>query len=127
MKFIQNQDVESFFDDFEGQQADILWFLHRQILNYPAVHGKIRFKIPFYDRKSWICYLNPLKNGQVELAFIRGSELSDYGGWLQTRGRKQVTGALISHIDEIPHELLHAALQEALHLDDTSHYSLRKK
>jgi hypothetical protein len=28
---------------------------------------KIRFKIPFYYRKSWVCYLNSTKQGNIDL------------------------------------------------------------
>jgi hypothetical protein len=41
------------------------------------LEDKIRFGIPFYFGRSWICYLNPIKNHKVELAFVRGNELSN--------------------------------------------------
>ncbi len=51
----------------EGNQQEIMLHLHELLTSYPEVSGKIRYKIPFYYRKSWICYLNPTKYGSVEL------------------------------------------------------------
>jgi len=82
------------------------------------MHCKIRFKIPFYDCKSWICYLNPLKKGAVELVFLRGNELIDESGLLEARGRKMVKGIIISDIDNIPFDTIHQILLQALLIDE---------
>ncbi len=121
------QQTEDFLSQLEGQQYETAWFLHRQIMSYPLMQTKIRFKIPFYDRKSWICYINPLKNKTVELNFIRGQELSDYGPIFQARGRKMVKGLVLESPNSIPAELLHAVLQEAITLDEQVPYSFKKR
>jgi hypothetical protein len=120
-------DVESFLFDLEGVQAETAWFLHQQIMSYPEVKCKLRYKIPFYDRKSWICYINPVKNSKVELVFIRGNELDDYEGVLQARGRKMVKGLVFDGPHTLVPDLLHAILQDALLLDEKVKYSFRRK
>ena len=53
--------VEDFILQKEGEQRIILQFLHDLLMATPEVTSKIRYKIPFYYRKSWFCYLNPTK------------------------------------------------------------------
>lgn len=77
--------VENFIYQFEGQQREVLIFLHNLLLQEPKITTKIRFKIPFYYRKHWVCYLNPKKNGTVEFSFIRGNELSNEQGLLESK------------------------------------------
>lgn len=102
----------------EGNQQEIMLFLHDLITSYPLVVGKIRYKIPVYYRKRWICYLNPVKNDQVELAFTRANELSNEQGLLNFRDRKLVAGVIFAKIEDIPTEVLQEIFQEALLLDD---------
>ena len=121
--------VELFILDLEAPQRDVFEYLHDLILsNYPELTPKIRYKIPFYYRKSWICYLNPTKNGRVELAFLRGHELSNEQGLLQARNRKLVRGITFDSTISIPEEDLHEIIQEALLLDEEiAHASKHKK
>ena len=72
--------VLSFIYNLEGAQKLIAEHLHNLITSYPEVVYKIRYRIPFYYRKSWICYVNPIKNGGIELAFVRANELSNENG-----------------------------------------------
>ena len=120
-------EVEYFIESKEGMQREILTFLHSFICTYPNVVDKIRYKIPFYYRKSWICYLNPIKKNGIELAFTRGNELSNEQGILQTKGRKQISGFEIYDVKEIDEELLHEIFQEAFILDESVPYASKRK
>lgn len=108
-------------------QRDILLHLHELITSFPEVTGKIRYKIPFYDRRSWICYLNPIKGDRVELAFTRGNELSNEQGLLEARGRKQILGVVFDAVEEIPDETVLEVLREALLLDEEVPYRWKRK
>ena len=119
--------VLSFFYDQEGQQKLILEHLHNLITSFPEVTYKIRYRIPFYYRKSWICYLNPKKDGGIELAFVRANELSNNNGLLDFKGRKQVAGIIYKNIKEIKDESIFETLEEALLLDDTIKYASKRK
>lgn len=110
----------------DGEQQRILLVLHELITSLPQVTDKIRYKIPFYDRKSWVCYLNPLKEGGVELCFLHGNELSNEQGLLDFKGRKQVAGISYFAVSDIREEPLLEILQEALLLDE-EHSSVAKK
>ena len=110
----------------DGEQQRILLVLHELITSLPQVTDKIRYKIPFYDRKSWVCYLNPLKEGGVELCFLHGNELSNEQGLLDFKGRKQVAGMSYFAVSDIREEPLLEILQEALLLDE-EHSSVAKK
>ncbi|MEM9921408.1 MAG: DUF1801 domain-containing protein [Bacteroidota bacterium] len=114
--------VEDFILDREGQQQSILQYLHELLLMHPEIDAKISYRIPFYYRKSWICYLNPLKKDGVEMVFTRGNELSNTQGILQSKGRKQVAGIELSSVEEIPTESILEIIQEALLLDEEVPY-----
>lgn len=102
-------------------------YLHHLLLSYPDVKTKMRYKIPFYDRNHWVCYLNPTKDGKVELGFVRGNELSNEQGLLEARDRMQVMGILLEKIEDIPEKTLHEILQEAFLLDENVKYASKRK
>ena len=120
-------DIEAYLSDLASPQQEMMDYLHQLITSYPEVTAKIRYKIPFYYRRSWICYLNPTKDKGVELAFTRGNELSNEQGLLDARGRKQVSGVVFYQLKDIPEAVLYEVLQEAFLLDEEAPYSVRRK
>jgi len=115
--------VENFILEKEGEQQAILQLLHDLLLSTPEVTSKIRYRVPFYYRKSWFCYLNPTKKpAGIELVFIRGIELSNEQGLLEAKGRKQVAGVTFTKASDIPIDTVLEIIQEALYLDDTVPY-----
>ncbi len=77
-------EVENLLYRLDGTQRECMLFFHTMLINEYALTAKITFKNPCYYNKSWICYLKPLKNDRVELAFLRGNELSNVQGILQS-------------------------------------------
>ena len=122
-----NREVEVFILEQETLIRRTLLCLHQLLMTYPGVTAKIAYRIPFYYRKSWICYLNPIKEGCVELAFTRGNELMDESGLLESRGRSQVSGIQYNNPSEIDPARLNPILQQAILIDGTSPYRSPKK
>ena len=120
-------EVEAYINEFEGEQKSIMLFFHNWFTRELNLISKIRYNIPFYYQKSWIYYLNPIKPDRVELAFLRGNELSNEQGLLEVKDRKQVYGITFHKISDVPVELIHEIIQEALLLDQVKPYSIRKK
>jgi hypothetical protein len=118
--------VETYILDQPEPQQSIMQYLHELIMGHTGMRASIRYKIPFYDRKSWICYLNPTKDDGVELAFTRANELSNEQGLLNFRERKQVAGVVYYQLEEIEEAVLLEVLQEALLLDETVKYNVKK-
>jgi len=119
--------IEDFAIQQTEKQSEILHYLHDQFMAFPDVAFKIRYKIPFYFRKSWICYLNPIKKEGIELVFLRGNELSNEQGLLDAKGRKQVMGITFSECSAIPIETVLEVFQEALMLDEAVPYASKRK
>jgi hypothetical protein len=88
---------------------------------------KIRYKIPFFDHYSWICYLNPIRGERVELVFLYGQELSNEHLLLQPKNRKQVAGIELSEITEVPDHHIRELVAEAMVLDEYRHQLKHKK
>ena len=118
--------VQDFIYDLEGEQRAVFEYLDELISGFPEMESKIRYRIPFYFRKSWICYLNPKKNGGMELCFLRANELADAGGILNFKDRTQVAGIEISSLKDIPEEGLREILMEAILLDETIPYKSKR-
>ena len=116
-------EVEEYIDGFEGDDHKIMKFLHNLMMDQPGIQSKMTYKIPFYYRNSWICYINPVKKGGIEFVFTRGKELSNEQGILAGRGRKEVKGIHFNTAEDIPVEALHEVIQEAILLDETVPYS----
>ncbi|MEL6668817.1 MAG: DUF1801 domain-containing protein [Bacteroidota bacterium] len=111
--------VESFIYTRPGEEREILFYFHQLLTEEMGLEPKIRFKIPFYFNRSWVCYLNPIKQGGIELAFLRGRELSNVQGLLVSKGRKQVYGIDCYSLAEIPREAIYEIIQEAILLDES--------
>ncbi len=114
--------VEEFIFQYEGNQREILRYFHNLLAGELGLVDRIRYKIPFYYNNSWICYLNPFKNGGIELAFTRGNELSNIQGLLEARDRKQISGMVFKKLAEIPYKATNEIIQEAILLDETIPY-----
>ena len=120
-------EVENLIYQTEGHQREIMLFFHRLLLNEYMLTDKITFSNPCYYKHSWICYLKPLKTGQVELAFLRGNELSDSEGILDSKGRKQLRSIYIADLNQIPLEPIRQTINEAIHLDETAPYESKRR
>jgi hypothetical protein len=120
-------EVENYIFKFEGKQREIMLFFHQLFSVELNLIDKLRFKIPFYYRKSWICYLNPSKNNRIELAFVRGNELSNSHGILDSKGRKQVWSIELNKLSEIPINELKEIIHEAILLDENVPYESKRK
>jgi hypothetical protein len=119
-------EIDEYIYGHEGSARKIMLYLHDLMCSYPNIRAKISYKVPFYYGKSWICYLNPLKNGAVEMAFPRGYELSNVQGLLDSKGRKMVKGIEFRALKEIPEDSLREIINEAIILDDTVPYTFKK-
>ncbi len=118
--------VEDYIYQLEGQQKKIMQFLHEILTNEYGLESKIRFRIPFYYGNTWICYLNTRKHDRVDFAIVRGREISNGNGLLESRDRKMVLSAEFSSVKEIPIDLLREVLEEAIFLDETKPYTFKK-
>lgn len=119
--------VSAYIIDQDDERREILYFLHDLILShFPEMEAKIRYRIPFYFRKSWICYLNPVKPAGVELVFTRANELSNAQGLLDFKDRKQVAGITFTAIPDTIIESLLEVLAEAVLLDDEKKYASKR-
>lgn len=119
--------VQDFILSKTGKQQAILEYLDAVITEHPKVVSKIRYRVPFYYLKSWLCYLNPQKDGSVEFSFIRGNELADEDDLLEAKGRKQVKSTTFFDVEDIPIEKVKRILQEAFLLDETVPYASKRK
>ncbi|MDX1326472.1 MAG: DUF1801 domain-containing protein [Arenibacter sp.] len=119
--------VEEFIYQHEDDQRKIMLFLHKWLTLDLNLTDKMRYKIPFYYGKSWICYLNPTNKGTIEFAFVRGNELSNEQNLLESKGRKQVFSVEFEKLKDIPQQALHEILQEAILLDEVKPYPSKRK
>lgn len=120
-------DVEDFIYNYENKQKEVMLYLHKFLTLEFCLTAKLRFNIPFYYGKSWICYLNPLKDSKIEFAFVRGNQLSNEQGILFNNGRKQVFSLELEEISSTPISLLKEVIQEAILLDETIPYESKNK
>lgn len=120
-------EVKNFIFRHEENQREVMLYFHNLLTSFPTVSSAIKYRIPFYDQKTWVCYLNPLKNGKVSLCFLRGYELSNEQGLLESKGRKQVLSVDFGTVEEIPKDTIREIINEALFLDETVPYNPKGK
>lgn len=120
-------EAEQLIYQFDDTQREILLFFHEMLTTDYLLTYKVTFNNPCYYKKSWICYLKPLKNEQVELAFMRGNELSNNQGLLKSNGRKQLRSIEISDLKAAPLDTIKEILNEAIYLDEIKPYESKRK
>jgi hypothetical protein len=112
--------VDEYIERLENfHQQHLIFNLHRLLMSFQGVSTRLRFKIPFYDSKKWICYINPIKKNGVEVCFIKGFQLTNKPQ-LEARKRTMVKGISIYEINDETLSLIAEVFQEALELDKNS-------
>jgi len=119
--------VESYIFEQNENERSILTFFHDLFINTYSLTGAIKWKVPTYFGKTWVFYLNPDKKGGIHLCFMRGRELSNESGILESKGRKMVLSYHIKNIEEIPYRALIESIEEAVRLDKTVPFKVKKK
>jgi len=119
-------EVENLIYQFDDHQREIMLHFHDLLISEYNLTSKVTFKSPCYYGKSWICYLKPIKENKVELAFFRGNELSNSQGLLKKNGRKQLLSVVLDNIENIPHKTLNETFHEAIILDETKPYESKR-
>jgi hypothetical protein len=97
----------------------LIYHLHQLLMTFEGVSTKLRFKVPFYDGKKWICYLNPIKKNGVEVCFLKGFQLN-HRAELVAGKRTMIKGISIYQINDETLALIAEIFQEALELDKNS-------
>lgn len=120
-------EVENLIYQFENPQREIMLYFHRMLTNDYLLTEKVTFNNPCYYKQSWICYLRPLKADKVELAFLRGNELSNSQGILKDNGRKQLRSIELADIKTIQLDVIREIINEAIYLDETTPYESKRK
>jgi hypothetical protein len=120
------ESIEDFFVDFDYPQSEVIEYLHNYLTNHMNLMAKIRYGLPFYYGKSWICYLSPQKSGAIELSFLRGNELSNEQGLLESKGRKQVKSIVLENIKKTDENAIKEIIMEAIILDQSIPYKSKR-
>ncbi|MEQ9423555.1 MAG: hypothetical protein RJQ09_03990 [Cyclobacteriaceae bacterium] len=108
-----------------GTQHEILKFLYDYLSAFEGMSAKIKYKIPFYYNKSWICYTNPVKKDGIELAFVRANEFTTDFPELDFRGRKQVGGIIIHDLEDLTDEI-EMIVTHAIEIDRDKPYGSKR-
>lgn len=120
-------EVENLIYQYDGHQREVMMYFHKLLTTNFNLTSKITFKSPCYYGKSWICYLKPTRLNKVELAFLRGNELSNVQGLLKNNGRKQLMSIEFESLEHIQFDILDEIFHEAVLLDDTKPYESKRK
>jgi hypothetical protein len=93
--------VQGFISSQERPKRDIMTILRSWILDLgPHTQERISYKVPFFNFYGNLCYLSPKEEG-VELSFVKGYEIEDEHGLLESRGRKQIRSRIFYSVAEL--------------------------
>lgn len=109
--------VEEYIERLSNAHHQHLTFhIHHLLMTFPNITCKIRFKIPFYDGKKWICYINPIKKNGVEVCFIKGFQLTPRPQLFAGK-RTMIKGIALFELNDDNLALIAEVFEEALLLD----------
>lgn len=104
--------VDEFVLSVDKDRKEIVMFLHHLFTERLALKPKMRYRLPFYDHKKWVCYINPKRSGGVELVFLNGQSLNDPAGILDGTDRKRVAGITFHSLEDIPEKEIIALVEQ---------------
>jgi hypothetical protein len=110
-------EVEEYLLKVCNKERDVMLFLHDLFTDKYLLSPKIKYGIPFYFGKKWVCYLNPVKNGGVDLTFLRGFKMEGYDHVLEARGRKMVKSLPILDLEGLDIDLVNKLMTLAIQID----------
>jgi hypothetical protein len=109
--------VDEYIERLENtHHQHLTYHIHHLLMTYEGITCKIRFRVPFYDGKKWICYINPIKKNGVEICFIKGFKLSPKPQLIAGK-RTMVKGISVYEINEEVLSLIAEVFEEAMLLD----------
>jgi len=112
-------EVEEYILKQDTHQREVMLYLHELFLRQYHLNPKIKYGIPFYFGNKWVCYLNPIKEGGLDLTFLRGFKLEGFDWILETRDRKMVKSLSIDPKESIDEKLIVQLMDAALLLDQS--------
>jgi hypothetical protein len=112
--------VLEFLENQPSAISELFYAAHDYLLEALPNGGSsvIKWKIPFYQAKGLVCYINPHKN-HITIGFPAGYKLVDESGILLGANEKlkQVRYVEIRKIEDLYSEDFNIILQQALLLD----------
>ncbi|MCP4441579.1 MAG: DUF1801 domain-containing protein [Aureispira sp.] len=113
-----NSKVDTFIDTIQPVELRKIAIRIQQIIqdSLPQVQESIKYKIPFWNYKGNLCYLNPQKD-HIVLGFVKGIYLSNTQGVLVGNG-KQVRHLIYKELESLEESTLVEILNEAAMLNE---------
>ena len=116
--FTKMTPVEEYIHRIENpHHQHLIYHIHHLLMTFSGISAKLRYRVPFYDGKKWICYINPIKKNGVEVCFIKGFQLKERPELLAGK-RTMIKGISIFQINEENLALIAEVFEEALLLDE---------
>lgn len=113
------QSLLDYLDTLADEQRLLVIALHDHIVEVdPPIEVRMAYGIPFFYKGKRFAYLNPLKNGDVDLGFTRGHAMKDFSGLLEEKGRAQIKTATFQTVEEVPWDTVTDWVQQAILLNE---------
>lgn len=111
--------VEVYISKRPKNQMEIMGYLHELILfTIPEVKFAIKWQIPLYRINKMAFYMNPLKTGGIEFAFLQAKSFDNkLKSQLDFKNRSMVGGITIASLESIDEKLINALIKEAHRVD----------
>ncbi len=110
---MNTSELIDYADHWNSDQSAMIRLVHELWLDLPGVTGKLRYKIPFYYRTTWMAYTQAAAGGGVEIAFIRGKDLIGLGHNLDFKCRKQIAGITFYNLKQMDIPEVKAMMMDA--------------
>lgn len=131
MQDVSFSDVGEFLEYLPEKERHIVDVLRNIVLDcIPGCREKLSYNVPFYSRKTNICFIWPgsvgwggVNNAGVRFGFTKGYLLRDELAYLEKGNRKQVYWRDFFSVSEIEPDVLKAYIFEAVEID--SQWALR--
>lgn len=107
-----------FLTKLSEEQVGVLEYIDELLRTEFHLSRAIKYKVPFYEKvaKKPILYLNPLKNGNLEMCFWSGENLVNEFPRLEMRGRKMICGHELNVNEDLDLEFIKEVVHLAIEL-----------
>lgn len=114
---MSQEEFEKFVFPLTENQKRIVKECHHFFSRLRGVHCQRQYGVPFYHGNSWLFYINPHRDGYVELCFPRAKYFSKGIEDLHFGGRQQIGSIDIKTVQQLTSPIFTSLVFEAIRID----------
>lgn len=123
---MSQEEFEKFVFPLTENQVKIVKGLHCFFTRLSNVHCQHQFGVPVYYRHQWLFYLNPNREGSIELCFTNATIFSLGKEMLNFGNRQKIGSYIVNRVEQLTSPIFTSLVFEAIRIDTALRFKALK-